>query len=159
MSQSTRAACDNATVGAFSRFESDWVSSQSALAWGAVFAQPGLPSRLKSTLGALCLVLHEKFGERLKEVRLFGSWARGEQTMESDVDVLVVVDDLTPEERRAVRDLAWEVDSFRNEERLDISPLVDSSSQVQALRAGGRRLLRDIDREGIEIDGSFAEAS
>jgi predicted nucleotidyltransferase len=36
--------------------------------------------------------LHEKYGEGIKRVILYGSYARGEATKDSDVDVLVLVD-------------------------------------------------------------------
>lgn len=39
--------------------------------------------------------LQEIYGPRLKGLYLFGSYARGEQDPESDVDVLVVLDDFT----------------------------------------------------------------
>lgn len=39
--------------------------------------------------------LEARFGTRLREVRLFGSYARGEAGIESDVDLLVLVDELT----------------------------------------------------------------
>ena len=32
------------------------------------------------------------YGKRLKDIILFGSWARGEATDESDIDLLVVLD-------------------------------------------------------------------
>lgn len=35
--------------------------------------------------------LRELYGKRLREVRLFGSWARGDATPESDLDLLVVL--------------------------------------------------------------------
>ncbi len=47
---------------------------------------PDILARLRAEL--LC-----RYGERLAEVRLFGSQARGEATEESDIDVLVVLRD------------------------------------------------------------------
>ncbi len=39
------------------------------------------------------------YGERLKRLILFGSWARGEATEDSDIDIVVVLDgDLIPGE-------------------------------------------------------------
>ncbi len=38
--------------------------------------------------------LQQLYGERLKSVYLFGSYARGEQDRESDIDVLVVLDEV-----------------------------------------------------------------
>lgn len=36
--------------------------------------------------------LHEKYGGRLKGIVLYGSEARGEATLDSDIDVLVLLD-------------------------------------------------------------------
>jgi predicted nucleotidyltransferase len=40
----------------------------------------------------LQLQLLAKYGNRLKQVRLFGSYARGEADDESDLDVLIILD-------------------------------------------------------------------
>jgi predicted nucleotidyltransferase len=48
---------------------------------------PSLLDKLKSGLAAI-------YGERLRGVYLYGSYARGEQDWESDVDVLVVLDEV-----------------------------------------------------------------
>jgi len=43
--------------------------------------------------------LHEVYGEGIKRVILYGSYARGEATKDSDVDVLVLIDQsLSPRE-------------------------------------------------------------
>jgi predicted nucleotidyltransferase len=50
---------------------------------------------LRARLEALRARLRVTFGERLRDVRLFGSYARGEADEDSDVDVLIVIDELT----------------------------------------------------------------
>ncbi|AXE18123.1 nucleotidyltransferase domain-containing protein [Runella rosea] len=52
-----------------------------------------IPSELKSLLADLKKGLVEVYGERLHQVVLFGSYARGDQQEESDVDVLVILND------------------------------------------------------------------
>ncbi len=79
---------------------------------------------------------------------VFGSRARGEGGPESDVDVVVVgaTDDLRV--RRLIFDLAYEV--FLQTDVL-ISPLVFSRERFKALRQSGRRLARDIERDGVRV--------
>ncbi len=45
---------------------------------------------IKNTLTALKPELHERFG--VSEIGVFGSWVRGEQRADSDIDVLVDFD-------------------------------------------------------------------
>jgi len=50
-------------------------------------------AEIVSLLQRLRQELAKVYGSRLKDVVLFGSWARGEADWESDVDVAVVLDD------------------------------------------------------------------
>jgi len=49
-------------------------------------------------------ILRAKLGDRVKQVILFGSHARGEAGPGSDYDVLVIVDERTPHSRELVLD-------------------------------------------------------
>jgi predicted nucleotidyltransferase len=49
---------------------------------------------IKELLARLRRGLEHLYGERLAGVYLFGSFARGEATSESDVDILVVLDEV-----------------------------------------------------------------
>jgi predicted nucleotidyltransferase len=109
-----------------------------------------LGSAVSQALERFARALRERFGGRVREVKLFGSRARGEANEEGDVDVLVVVDDLSDEERVRVIDLAYDVDRT-GEDWVGLSPLVYSSAHAARMRAGGRRLFRDIDREGLPL--------
>jgi predicted nucleotidyltransferase len=55
--------------------------------------------------------LHERYGQGIKKVIVYGSHARGEATKNSDVDVLVLVDQsLNPSEvRESVGDLLFDI--------------------------------------------------
>jgi uncharacterized protein len=58
--------------------------------------------KVKRLVDQVKAFLHERYGDGIKRVILYGSYARGEATEDSDVDVLVLVDQsLSP---RGVRD-------------------------------------------------------
>lgn len=48
--------------------------------------------QMKHMLQELSELLHSAYGDRLKSVILYGSVARGTQTDESDIDIMVLVD-------------------------------------------------------------------
>jgi predicted nucleotidyltransferase len=50
-------------------------------------------SQIKALLRELRAGLEELYGDRLKGVYLYGSYARGEEDRESDLDIVVVLDD------------------------------------------------------------------
>jgi len=109
-----------------------------------------LPAAVTATLERFRTSLERRFGSRLRELRLFGSWACGEANEESDVDVLVTIDDLTPSERNEVHALAYGAD-VENEWLVLLSPLAYSTGQAERMRAGGRRLFREIDQKGLAL--------
>ena len=97
--------------------------------------------------------LEETFRSRLREFVLYGSQARGTAHEESDVDVLVVVDDLSEVERRQAIDLAYDANVLDRDEWVGISPLVHSTKSVQDLRERERLIMRNIAQEGIWLHG------
>jgi hypothetical protein len=57
-----------------------------------------VPSLVQQSLDAFVAGLRDRFGPRLKTVRLFGPYARGTATEDSDVDCLVLLDHVSPED-------------------------------------------------------------
>ena len=78
--------------------------------------QPSNPAEQEHVLTELRRLLFGHYGERLHDLVLFGSRARGDAAPDSDYDVLVVLTgDVDPiEEREAVGDalyrVCWELD-------------------------------------------------
>jgi len=91
--------------------------------------------------------LRDLYGDRIKRVLLFGSWARGEAQPESDIDLLVVLDQVDSpwEESKRMNEILWR-HSFENDEVVTVLPLgeaeFDDPTEPVVIRA------RD---EGLEI--------
>ena len=94
--------------------------------------------------------LAEAYGGRLRQVVLFGSWARGQAHEESDVDLVVVLDDVRdrPSESERIVDALFdlEADSGRAIEAFPVAEAdVRERSRpfVRAALDEGLLLLRD----------------
>ena len=58
-----------------------------------------MDEKVEKILKEIKRYLKDRYGNKIKKVILYGSYARGEATEDSDVDVLIVVsDDLDPDE-------------------------------------------------------------
>lgn len=67
--------------------------------------------KVKRLVDQVKAFLHERYGDGIKRVILYGSYARGEATEDSDVDVLVLTDpSLNPSEvRDSLSDLLYDI--------------------------------------------------
>lgn len=105
---------------------------------------------LQSVLHDTYKGLFEIFGEKLQNVLLYGSYARGEQTDESDIDVMVLVD--LPKEklatyRRIVSDFSSTID-------LQYGVLLSIKLQdMETFRLYGNTLpfFQNVIREGVSV--------
>ena len=107
-----------------------------------------LPAPVRSALDEFCRTTRTRYGDRILELRLYGSWARGDPHEYSDVDVLVLLDGATPAEVRDLVELGVEIFGRTG---VDIAPLVWTPEKHATWRAHERRLVLDIEREGIAL--------
>jgi len=91
-------------------------------------------------------LLRERLGDRVKQVILFGSQARGDASEGSDYDVLVVVDERTKEIEEAVLDL--DVEMMNRHEALMCSVIRDENEwrRMEKFPIGW-----NIDKEGVAL--------
>src|SRR3972149_6646980 len=88
--------------------------------------------------------------EQVARLILFGSGARGETRAESDVDLLLVLKQPTPEQREAVADYTWHV---LMEHRIDLAVVTYSREQLAHWLALGTPVARHVADEGIALIG------
>lgn len=85
---------------------------------------------------------------RPQAVRVFGSRARGEATWESDLDIFIVLDTVTPDIRRRIGELAWEVGFAAG---LVITPLVVARDDLENGPLAASPLIARIEAEGVPV--------
>jgi predicted nucleotidyltransferase len=75
---------------------------------------------------AVAADLARVYGHRLRDVRLYGSWARGDAHPESDIDLLIVLDlvDSRWVERRRIEDVLWR-HTFENDVVVSAFPVAE----------------------------------
>lgn len=104
-----------------------------------------MPPHLRPCLLAFREALVGVFGARIDDVVLFGSFARGEAREDSDVDVLVLVKELSQAEAGVVATIALEQGLAHG---VALAPLPMSTERFRELAAARRALAREIERDG-----------
>ena len=94
--------------------------------------------------------LQQELGQRLLELKVFGSRARGDAHGDSDLDILVLVDG---DEHLLLRPVAAVATEVMRELELpfSISPLVLDRPHLESLQRREVRLAEDLAREGISL--------
>lgn len=88
--------------------------------------------------------LRADLGERLRDLRLFGSYARGEPHEESDIDLLVLVDGLDEETWRSIIDLAYSISPW-------LSPMTVDFERYHAPRSRATGIYQEIRKESVRL--------
>lgn len=88
--------------------------------------------------------LREKFGDKVEQVILFGSYARDEFGEESDLDVLVIGNVKLDE----VLEISYPLSLKHG---VYISPIVMSRDYFEMLKAEGTGFVKNVLREGVTV--------
>lgn len=90
--------------------------------------------------------IRKGLGKHLKEVILFGSRARGDDVPGSDYDFLVVLDEVSPEIKDLIDEIAGEV-LFQYSTLFSIFPVSEEEYNQKTFHP----FLTNIDKEGIAL--------
>ncbi len=109
-------------------------------------ALPRVPDRVRELAARYAAALRGALGERVRDVILFGSQARGEAHEGSDVDVAVIVEGLTFAEKRRAIDVATDLGL---EAGMELSQTVVDAATWAKWQRQERPFARDVARDGI----------
>jgi len=102
----------------------------------------------KKALSEFKAALSDMLGDRLVAVRLFGSRARGDYDLSSDIDIAIIVRDLSTKLKHRILDLAADIEFLFI---IPLSVVVFSENDFKDLKKRGRRIVLDIEAEGIAL--------
>ncbi len=110
-------------------------------------ARPAALQQVRALAHDYARLVREHFGERVRDVWLYGSAARGDWTTDSDIDVLVLL------YHEAEGDIEWLVETAYRlglaEHRLLLQPVMLTTDEFDHLASRERRFAHDVLREGI----------
>jgi predicted nucleotidyltransferase len=109
-------------------------------------ALPRSRPEVRAAIAAYVQRVVTDYSNEIISITLYGSQARGEASPESDIDLFIVVRHNISTLRRALTDLAWQV---QFEHDVIISDVIRSVDQLSHMKAKRFPYYQSIEREGI----------
>ncbi len=92
------------------------------------------------------------YGNHLKSVILYGSYARGDFRADSDIDIMILVDLTDIELEKYWKQLSWITYDFNEEHDTDIKPIAKSDAHFKKW-LGTYPFYTNVQKEGVELYG------
>ena len=85
-----------------------------------------IPANINKAINEFVVAVNNKFGDRIKKIILYGSYARGDFNTSSDVDIMILTDftdDELVQYRSEIVELAYNIE-WNNRFDIHLSPLI-----------------------------------
>ena len=85
-----------------------------------------IPENINKVISEFITAINNKFGDRIKKIILYGSYARGDFNTTSDIDIMILTnftDDEIAQYRSEIVELAYDIE-WDNKFDIHLSPLV-----------------------------------
>ena len=87
------------------------------------------------------------FNAKLSDVRLFGSYARGDYDEDSDIDVMIILDMSDVEARKSLNDICRIVAMLELKYSVTISPVIYGKNEYDTRKSFG--FCKNVEKEGV----------
>lgn len=114
--------------------------------------RPGIPAEMKHRLNEYVLQLQQIYHTYLDKVILYGSYARGDYTEDSDIDIMILLQMPDLEIKKYRHQLSGLTYDFNVNYDMDIKPIAKSKSEF-AKWVDTYPFYANIKREGVELFG------
>ena len=106
-----------------------------------------IPQKVKTILAEIKKRLKEIYGNKLKDVILYGSFARGDFVEGSDIDIVILLEDMRDHiiERETYFDAIWEL-GLKYDTVISIVPIKEEEYKTRKMP-----LILNVKREGIPV--------
>ena len=123
-----------------------YLEKRKPMAYTSAMKTISLSGNERAAIGKLKRALEERF--TLIDFRVFGSKARGEATPESDVDVMIEIEDYNPAAESEIDDIVFKINL---EHDCLISTVIFGRRELEEGPLGESPLYHVIEREGVKV--------
>ena len=109
-----------------------------------------MPNNIKTLLTEYLSEIQKIYGEHLKSVILYGSYARGDYTPDSDVDIMVLIEG-TDEELRRYEEKLGDVSTDLALKYLRVFSIIDVKYQEYMEWRTISPFYKNVDKEGVVV--------
>ena len=113
-----------------------------------------MPNSISNILNEFTNKVKILLGDRVKKIILYGSYARGDYTKNSDIDVMILTDlnfQEIEEYRDKISDIAYDIEE-KNNFNIVISPLIKNIDKYNK-RINVIPFYMNVQKEGVIING------
>ena len=112
-----------------------------------------MPQMMRSLLEQYISEIKKIYGSHLRKVILFGSYARGDYSPDSDVDIMILLDMSDMDLKAYSQQLSYMTYDFNLDNDLDIKPIVKSEDHFRKWVVN-YPFYANIDKEGVVLYGA-----
>lgn len=109
-----------------------------------------MPKRMQSLIDQYVEEIKRIYGSHVKQIILYGSYARGDFRPDSDVDIMILVDMSDLELKAYGQQLSYMTYDFNMDHDLDIKPIAKSQQHFQNW-VEAYPFYANVEKEGVKL--------